>query len=341
MNFDEQIMQRSIQLANLGLGSTFPNPLVGCVIVHDEKIMAEGWHQKAGSPHAEVNAIAQVQNKEILKESTLYVSLEPCAHFGKTPPCAELIIEHQIPKVVIGTQDPFSKVNGMGIQKLKDAGIDVKVGILEQECQQLNKRFFHFHQQKRPYVILKWAQTENGLMGSLDAEQKWISNGFSKQLVHKWRTEEQSIMVGTNTVKIDNPQLNVRLWEGNQPTRILIDRQLNLSKNLHVFDQSQPTIVFTEQTMESSWNLEYVNVSFDDNFLHEILSKLYERNIESIIVEGGKRLLESFISTNLWDEARIITSKEIWVEGLKAPEINGILQKDMQIDSDRIKFYTK
>lgn len=337
MNLEEQMMQRCIQLAKLGLGLTYPNPLVGCVIVHEGKIIAEGWHQKAGSPHAEVNAIRQIQNPNILKESTLYVSLEPCAHIGKTPPCADLIIQHKIPKVVIGCQDLFAKVNGLGIQKLKEAGVEVKLGVLEAECQELNKRFFTFHEKKRPYVILKWAETADGFMASSEPEQKWISNSYSKQLVHKWRTEEQGILVGTNTAQIDDPQLNARLWCENNPIRIVVDRNLKLSPYLHLFDQKQLTLVLTEMDRKDQENLLFRKIDFDENLPQNIVSVLYDLNIQSVIIEGGKQTLESFIEKGLWDEARIFTSDNSWDKGILAPEIHGELVEDYSIGSDRLK----
>jgi diaminohydroxyphosphoribosylaminopyrimidine deaminase/5-amino-6-(5-phosphoribosylamino)uracil reductase len=337
MNFDEQMMQRCIQLAKLGLGLTYPNPLVGCVVVHDGKIISEGWHQKAGCPHAEVNAIQSIKNKEILKESTLYVSLEPCAHFGKTPPCADLIIQHGIPKVVIGVQDPFSKVNGEGIRKLKDAEIEVVVGVLEEECLELNKRFFTFHQKKRPYIILKWAETSDGLMGTLDGTQKWISNSYSKQLVHKWRTEEQGILVGTRTALMDNPQLNARLWSENHPTRIILDAQLGLNFSLHIMDQSQKTLILTEKEGVNRENLDYLKIDFQQNLVENILKALYEHPIQSLIVEGGKKTLELFLEAGLWDEARIFYSPTQWEEGVQAPQIQGKLQEEMKIGSDVLK----
>lgn len=339
--FDEQMMQRCIQLAQNGLGNTYPNPMVGCVIVHNESIIAEGWHQKAGEPHAEVNAINQIQNKEILKESTLYVSLEPCAHHGKTPPCADLVIANQIPKVIIGTVDPFAKVNGLGIQKLKDAGIEVICGILEEECRALNKRFFKFHQEKRPYVILKWAQTSDGFIAAENGEQKWITNEYSKQFVHKWRTEEQSILVGTKTAQTDNPHLNARLWDGNQPIRIVLDKDLKLNSDLHLFDGSQRTIVFTEIEKSNLENLEFIQVSFDDYLPNSILNKLYELNIQSVIIEGGKQTLETFIKSNLWDEARIFTSTNVWNSGVKSPELKGNLIHSQQIQSDKLEIFAR
>lgn len=341
MNFDEQMMQRCIQLAENGLGTTYPNPMVGCVIVHDGKIIAEGWHQKAGQPHAEVNAISQIQNKEILKKSTLYVSLEPCAHHGKTPPCADLIVQHQIPKVVVGTVDPFAKVNGLGIQKLKNAGIEVISGILENECRDLNKRFFTFHQEKRPYIILKWAQTTDGFMAAENGEQKWITNEYSKQLVHKWRTEEQSILVGTQTAETDNPKLNARLWNGNQPIRLVLDKDLKLNSDLNLFDKSQRTIVFTENFKKNDGNLEFIQIEFNENLAHSILQKLYELEIQSIIIEGGKRTLDSFIKQDLWDEARIFTSSDSWNSGIHSPKIQGKLIHLKTLISDQLEIFER
>ncbi len=341
VDFDEQMMQRCIQLAKNGLGKTYPNPMVGCVIVHDGKIIAEGWHQKAGEPHAEVNAINQIQNKEILKNSTLYVSLEPCAHHGKTPPCADLIVHHQIQKVIVGTVDLFAKVNGLGIQKLKNAGVEVISGVLEKECRELNKRFFTFHQLKRPYVILKWAQTANGFMATENGKQKWITNEFSKQLVHKWRTEEQSILVGTKTAEMDNPQLNSRLWNGNQPIRLVLDKDLKLNPDLHLFDRNQRTIVFTKKEKLSQENLEFIKVLFDENLPNSILDKLYELDIQSVIIEGGKKTLESFIRKDLWDEARIFTSPTIWDSGIKSPDFKGSLVETKTISTDKLEIFVR
>jgi len=340
-DWDEIIMQRCIQLAQNGFGTTYPNPMVGCVIVHQGKIIAEGWHKKAGEPHAEVNAIHQVQNKEILKEATLYVSLEPCAHHGKTPPCADMIIHHQIPKVVVGTVDPFAKVNGLGIQKMRNAGIEVKTGVLEKKCRELNKRFFTFHQEKRPYIILKWAQTADGFMAAENGEQKWITNEFSRQLVHKWRTEEQAILVGTMTAETDNPQLNARLWGGNQPIRLVLDKDLKLNENLDLFDRSQPTIVFTQKSKENLSNLKFIQVEFNENLVEQILTELYENEIQSVIIEGGKKTLETFIQKDLWDEARIFTSEESWKSGISSPDFRGKLIHSKNISSDRLEIFTR
>ncbi len=340
-NFDEQMMHRCIELAQNGFGTTYPNPMVGCVIVHQEKIISEGWHKKSGEPHAEVNAIQKIFNKEILKNSTLYVSLEPCAHQGKTPPCADLIISHNIPKVVVGTKDPFAKVNGLGIQKMKNAGIEVVTDVLEEECRQLNKRFFTFHKEKRPYVILKWAQTANGLMATEEGEQKWITNEFSKQLVHKWRTEEQAVLVGTNTAKSDNPQLSARLWGGTRPVRLVLDKELKLNSALNLFDGSQRTIVFTKKEAMNQPNLEFIQIPFDSDLPEVILQKLYELEIQSVIIEGGKTTLETFVKKHLWDEARVFTSSTRWEAGVKSPELNGKLINTETIASDRLEIFVQ
>lgn len=340
-NFDERMMQRCVQLAENGLGTTYPNPMVGCVIVHEEKVIAEGWHRKAGEPHAEVNAILQVTDKEILKKSVLYVSLEPCAHHGRTPPCSDLIIHSEIPKVMVGTKDSFAKVNGLGIQKMQNAGIEVTVGVLEEECRKLNKRFFTFHQKKRPYIILKWAQTIDGFMAPADGEQKWITNKFSKQLVHKWRTEEQSILVGTKTAEIDDPQLNARFWAGKQPVRIILDKDLKLNSSLNLFDGNQRTIVFTEKKKINEQNLEFTQIRFDNDLPNAILRGLYEFGIQSVIIEGGRRTLDSFIQKDLWDEARIFTSPIRWGSGISSPEFVGKLIHSINIESDKLEIFTK
>ena len=340
--FDEQMMQRCIQLAKNGLGQTYPNPMVGCVITLGNEIIAESWHQKAGEPHAEVNAIQQLTDKSILKQSTLYVSLEPCAHFGKTPPCSDLIIQHEIPKVVIGTSDPFAKVNGLGTEKMRKAGIEVKVGVLENQAQALNKRFFTFHQNKRPYIILKWAETTDGFISTESGEQKWITNIYSKQIVHQWRTEEQAILVGRKTAQFDNPQLNARLWKGNQPVRIVPDRNLNLNEDLNLFDQSQTTLVFTEKIKENSKNLNFVSIDFDADVVQQILNHLYEIEIQSIIIEGGKQTLMHFIDRELWDEARILKAKNnFWNNGIKAPILDVSLKNRKKLDTDTLEIYQR
>lgn len=337
--FERQMMMRCLQLAKNGLGTTYPNPMVGCVIVHNQRIIAEAWHQRAGEPHAEVLAIKQVPDKEILSKSTLFVSLEPCAHHGKTPPCSDLIIHHKIPKVIIGTVDPFSQVNGLGVKKMKQAGIEVELSELNKECKEINKRFFTFHQKKRPYVILKWAQTANGYISTKIAKQQWISTRFAKQLTHKWRTEEQAILVGTRTAQIDNPQLNSRLWSGNQPVRVVLDKDLTIDSNFHLWDQNQRTLVFSEKSKKSQPNLEFIQVDFQTNLMQTVLHYLYKNNIQSIIIEGGAITLQSVIDVGMWDEARVFESTQNWEDGIKAPSFIGQLVASKKIASDRLKIY--
>jgi len=266
VNIHEKYIKRCLQLSENGLGSTYPNPMVGSVIVYEDKIIGEGWHQKAGEAHAEVNAVNSVKNPELLKKSTIYVSLEPCSHFGKTPPCSDLIIAKGIKKVVVATVDPFAEVAGRGIKKLMEAGCDVMLGVLEKEAQHLNKRFFTFHNKKRPYIILKWAQSEDGFIAPLKREDRapvWISNRYSKQLVHKWRAEEQAILVGTTTAIDDNPKLNTRLHAGNNPTRVVIDRSGKIPAESAIFDGSIKTIVIAEDIQEKApENVEYRQVDF-------------------------------------------------------------------------------
>lgn len=326
MSTPEIFMQRCLELALLGMGDVSPNPMVGCVIVHNGKIIGEGYHEKFGQAHAEVNAIRSVQNPELLKESTLYVSLEPCAHFGKTPPCCDLIIESRIPKVVIGTIDPFAEVAGKGIERMKNAGIEVEVGALEKESRNLNRRFFTFHEQKRPYIILKWAQTLDGFIDTDRTEKKhptWITNDLSKRLVHKQRSEESAILIGTNTAEFDNPALTVREWTGNQPVRMVIDRSGRLDRGLHIFDGKAPTWVFTAFEKPDSENLKFIKLDFDQNILPQIMTELFRRKILSVIVEGGSELLNSFLEINLWDEAFVYTGNQFFGKGVSAPHISG------------------
>lgn len=328
---DEIYIARCITLAKNGLGTTYPNPLVGSVIVHNNTIIGEGWHQKAGKPHAEVNAVNAVKDLSLLKEATIYVSLEPCSHYGKTPPCADLIIKHQIPRVVIGTVDPFAKVCGAGIEKLKKAGCEVTVGVLEKECNELNKRFFTFHQKKRPYIILKWAETIDGFVAPLfKTENKpvWITNTYSRQLVHKWRTEEQAILVGTQTVLDDNPKLNVRDWSGNNPIRLVLDRKHKISKESHIFDNSAPTILLDESVID-----------FTKNTVNQVIETLYQNNIQSVIIEGGSKTLQGFINENIWDEARVFRGKSCFIEGIKAPDFYGkFVAREFIIDDELLIF---
>ena len=326
MSTPQIYMQRCLDLAILGMGDVAPNPMVGCVIVLDGIIIGEGYHQKFGQPHAEVNAIHSVKNPELLSQSTLYVSLEPCSHFGKTPPCSDLIIENRIPKVVIGTIDPFAKVAGKGIERMKNAGISVEVGILENACRELNRRFFTFHENKRPYILLKWAQTLDGFIDTDRTETQhptWITNAFAKRLVHKQRSEESAILIGTNTAEFDNPALTVREWTGNQPIRLAIDRTGRLSSGLHIFDQKAPTWVFSGIEHPEAENLKFIPLDFDRNILPQMLSGLYERDILSVIVEGGSVLLNSFLDAGLWDEAFVYTGNQFFGRGVEAPHISG------------------
>jgi diaminohydroxyphosphoribosylaminopyrimidine deaminase / 5-amino-6-(5-phosphoribosylamino)uracil reductase len=331
MNVHEKYLKHCLVLAQKGFGKVAPNPMVGCVIVYKEKIIGQGYHMKYGSAHAEVNAINSVKNKKLLKGATLYVSLEPCSHFGKTPPCADLVIAMGFKYVVIGTIDPNPLVAGKGLQKLVSAGCDVKVGILEDECRELNKRFFTFYEKKRPYIILKWAHTSDGYIGLADGKGRiQISSNESSKLLHQWRSEEQAIMVGTNTALVDNPQLTVREIKGKNPTRILIDRQLKVPSDFHLLDGSVPTIIFTAKENLGKKNVEYVVLDFKKDVLKQIMVELYKRKIQSLIVEGGAKLLNSFIQNNLWDEARVFTNKknlneiiEKGVSGVEAPKIAG------------------
>ena len=337
----EIYIQRCLELAQNGLGSTYPNPMVGSVIVHRGKIIGEGWHQKAGEPHAEVNAINSVKNKSLLTKSTIYVSLEPCSHFGKTPPCSDLIIQHKIPTVIVGTLDPNDKVAGKGIEKLQKAGIKVKVGVLEKECRELNKRFFTFHTKNRPYIILKWAESADGFLSPLNKkEQKpvWITNVYSRQLVHKWRTEEQAILVGTKTVLDDNPQLNARDWFGKNPIRIIIDRSGKISKDYAVKKGSQKSIILTEQEiLTKDENCIYENLIFGEQLPEKISNLLYQDQIQSVIIEGGRQTLQSFIDADLWDEARVFKGNIIVHQGTKVPILKGeIVVKQKSINDELI-----
>lgn len=316
MTRDEMYMSRCLQLAALGLGKVQPNPMVGAVIVHHDKIIGEGWHRQYGQGHAEVNAFASVTQPELLKESTMYVSLEPCSHFGKTPPCADAIIRHGIPKVVIGTVDSNAKVNGGGIKKLQDAGIEVVTGVLAEQCKELNRRFFTYHEQKRPYVILKWAMTRNGYM-DIDRQQQpdgqyWITNPELKTIVHQWRSEEDAILIGYNTMVNDKPQLTTRLFPGKDPQRFVCQRN----------SESSETAYYQALPENSA----------------EALQQLYEQKIQSVIVEGGRKTLQRFIDSQLWDEARILIGNQLWESGVKAPLLDGICIKEESIHDNTIRY---
>ncbi len=327
MENQEKYIRRCIELAKNGLGTTYPNPMVGSVIVYEDKIIGEGWHKKSGEAHAEVIAINSVKDKFLLRESTIYVSLEPCSHFGKTPPCCDLIIKNEIPNVVIGTLDSNVKVAGNGIKKLIEAGANVTVGVLEAECKELNKRFFTFHEKKRPYVILKWAESQDGFIAptkNLRNEQKpfWITNEFSRQLVHKWRSEEQAILVGTNTVIVDNPKLDVRDWTGNNPIRIVLDKNNRIQKDSHIYDNQVKTIIFSNlANTNNGVNTTFEVIDFEQNLAQQILKVLYKYNIQSVIIEGGRQTLQTFIDENLWDEARLFIGNIAFENGTKGPII--------------------
>ncbi len=314
--------------------------MVGCVIVYEDQIIAEGYHEYYGGPHAEPNAISKVQDKSLLSLSTVYVTLEPCAHFGKTPPCANLLVENQVKKVVIGAVDTNPLVGGKGMAILRKAGIEVISGIDETEIRQQNKRFFTFIEKNRPYIILKWAQTQDGYVARENFDSKWISNSYSRQLVHKWRTEEDAIMVGTNTARYDNPKLNSRDWEGKNPIRIVIDRMLQLDQSLNLFDQSQSTLCFNMVKNEYNENLEYIKMEPDFS-IEDVFNELYKRKVQSVIVEGGSFLLNKIIEGELWDEARVFTGQNNFQKGIKAPEINGKLLDQLDIMGDRLEIWER
>jgi diaminohydroxyphosphoribosylaminopyrimidine deaminase/5-amino-6-(5-phosphoribosylamino)uracil reductase len=343
MHYHEIYMQRCLELAQLGLGSVSPNPMVGAVVVHNGIIIGEGYHQKYGEAHAEVNAVNNVISNypdyaDLLKQSTIYVSLEPCAHYGKTPPCADLIIKHQLPKVVVGCRDPFDKVDGKGIEKLKAAGIEVIVGVLKNECRWLNRRFFTQIQKHRPYIILKWAQTADGFFAPNDKTQYWITGEESRKLVHQWRGEENAVLVGKNTAAIDNPQLNVRYGKGKLPKRVVIDRKLELDNSLHVFNQSVETLIFNEIRTEINGKNKYIALEDFDRYVPQyILYQLYLQDIQSVIIEGGAFTLNAFIAAGLWDEARVFAGSKNLVQGIIAPVINVKITDKYLVGADTLQ----
>ncbi|WP_297087268.1 bifunctional diaminohydroxyphosphoribosylaminopyrimidine deaminase/5-amino-6-(5-phosphoribosylamino)uracil reductase RibD [uncultured Draconibacterium sp.] len=341
MTTDEKYMARCIQLAKKGSGAVSPNPMVGCVIVYQGQVIGEGYHQKYGQAHAEVNAINAVDNPEQLKSSTIYVSLEPCAHFGLTPPCSDLIIRKQIPKVVIGSIDPFAEVAGKGIEKLRKAGLEVKTGVLKKECDELNRRFFTFHRKKRPYILLKWAQTTDGFI-DIDRKEEtygeptWITGSEALLSVHKMRAAEDAILVGTNTAEKDNPSLTVRHCSGKNPLRIVIDRNLRLEKTLHLFDNASDTLIINGIKNRVEEKTSYVKIDFSENILPQLMNVLHQKNVLSLIVEGGRQLLNSFITEDLWDEAHIYTGNKTFGRGIKAPEINHLQGVRSQLGNDTL-----
>lgn len=337
-------MQRCIQLAKSAAGYVAPNPMVGAVLVHENRIIGEGCHRQYGGPHAEVHCVNSVKaaDRHLIPRSTIYVSLEPCAHFGKTPPCADLIIEKKIPHVVIGCRDPFKQVDGKGVEKLQAAGVQVTMNVLEQECKTLNKRFITFHTQHRPYIILKWAQTANGkIAGEAGGERLLISNEFTNRLVHKWRSEEAAILVGTNTALFDDPSLTTRLWKGANPLRLVVDMHLRLPSSLQLFNKQERTIVFNSLQHEEQGNLLYYQVTGDVNLVHQVVNALYQLKVQSVLVEGGAQLLQSFIDEGLWDEIRVITNNELVTpDGLAAPRIHtGRLHKQESLFSDTLHYF--
>jgi diaminohydroxyphosphoribosylaminopyrimidine deaminase/5-amino-6-(5-phosphoribosylamino)uracil reductase len=336
------------------MGNVAPNPMVGAVLVHNDKIIGEGYHKKYGEAHAEVNCIKSVkpEHQSLIADSVLYVSLEPCVHFGKTPPCADLIIQHKIPKVVIGCRDPFAQVNGKGIEKLNAVGIEVELGVLENECKELNKRFFLFHTQHRPYVVLKYAETLDKKIAGEEQNRLLISGELSNRIVHKWRSEEMAICVGTNTALLDDPSLTTRLWPGGNPVRVVVDMDLRLPRSLKLFDGNTPTIVFNIRQHNlpfekisaedlKSIGVGYYQVTEDVSLVHQMMNALYRIGIQSVLVEGGAQLLQSFIDENIWDEARIITNEDLIIgSGLPAPLLKKyqITSKE-HLGSDVIRYY--
>lgn len=340
---DEFYIQRCIELALKGQGNVAPNPMVGAVIVCDGKIIGEGFHEQYGQAHAEVNAVDSVEDKSLLSQATMYVSLEPCSHFGKTPPCSDLIVRYHFKRVVIGCIDTFSEVSGKGIQRLKEAGIDVTAGVLENECRSLNKRFFTFHEKKRPYVILKWAQTPDGFIDKKRTDDSvgvnWITQPETKKLVHQWRAEEAAILVGKQTALNDNPGLTVREVKGKNPIRILLDSNLEVPENFNLFSDEAPTLVFNKlqsgQQGSTTW------IQLKEITPKAILETLYRNEIQSVIIEGGKQVLESFIQSGLWDEARVLTGTENFGHGLKAPALHLNPTTEFHFGKDNVLIFEK
>jgi len=348
MTVDERYMKRCLDLAVLGAGSVSPNPMVGAVVVYEDKIIGEGFTSPYGGPHAEVNAIQEVlttygeeEGKALLRQSTVYVSLEPCAHYGKTPPCADMLASFPVKKVVIGCLDSFDKVNGKGVQILRDAGIDVEVGVLEEECRFANRRFFTRITQQRPYVILKWAETKNGYFAPKADRQEWISRPASKQLVHKWRSEEDAILVGTRTALIDNPSLNTRLWKGKSPKRVLIDKNLEVPETSKLFSiTNSDLIIFNAVKTDWKAHLKYIELeNFDFYLPQNILYQLFLMDVQSLIIEGGAKTLQQFIDANLWDEARVITGDVVWDDGIPSPKLPVASKETLKVGSNVLNIY--
>ncbi len=339
MDNDIQFMRRALQLAKQSQGHVSPNPMVGCVIVHEGEIIGEGYHQQVGGPHAEVNAVNNVKDHTLLPESTMYVTLEPCSHFGKTPPCADLIVDKNFKKVVIAAGDPNPEVNGRGIERIRAAGIEVQTGVLDKESSWLNKRFNTFHQKKRPYIVLKWAQTSDGFMARENGDSKWISNGYSRQLVHKWRSEETSILVGKNTVERDDPELNVRSWSGDNPVKIVIDSGLKIDQTKFKLFNEDLVLVFNQVKNDRLGVVEMIKLD-KDRFLLSMMDELYARKIQSVFVEGGSYTLSKLIEIGLWDEARVFKGTIDFQQGIPAPEIKMKPASFIRIQDDELRVYS-
>lgn len=339
MTRDEEYMARCLELARLGKATAAPNPMVGSLIVYQDRIIGEGYHERCGEAHAEPNAIRSVADKALLCQSTLYVNLEPCAHYGKTPPCAALIIQHRIPRVVVGCSDPFAQVAGRGIAMMREAGIDVVVGVLEQESLALNRRFITFHQKKRPYIILKWAESKDGFIDAEEDVPQWLTNEESRALVHKMRAEEMAIMVGTVAAFKDNPSLTTRAWAGKNPVRVTLDRTLRLPQTHSLMDGTVPTLVFTQENKEDRHNLTYISLDFSQDVIPQCLHHLHQHNINSLIVEGGEILLSSFIEQGLWDEAWQFVGNTYLNSGTPAPQLLHPVKEAMKVSGVQLNIY--
>ena len=338
----EHYIKRCLEISKLGIGTTRPNPSVGAVLVVDDRIIGEGFTSPYGGNHAEVNAISTVRDSSLLATATMYVTLEPCSHFGKTPPCADLIIKSEIKKVVIGCIDSNVLVAGKGIERLQNAGCEVIVGVLEKECKAHHKRFFTFQTKKRPFIILKWAQTLDAYVAPKNRAIQapvWITNEASRQLVHKWRSEEQAILVGTTTVLDDNPGLDVRYWNGENPVRIVIDKELKISTNLKVYDGSVKTIFINGRSTSVKGAIFFEKINFSKPIAIQICAVLFKHNIQSLIVEGGTKTIQTFIDENLWDEARVFSGEVHFNDGLNAPILDVIPTNEENIKGDTLKTY--
>ncbi|HEX8426179.1 bifunctional diaminohydroxyphosphoribosylaminopyrimidine deaminase/5-amino-6-(5-phosphoribosylamino)uracil reductase RibD [Hymenobacter sp.] len=338
--FDHLMMRRALDLARLGIGHTRPNPMVGCVVTHGGRVIGEGWHRQYGGPHAEVNALAAVADETLLPQSRVYVTLEPCAHHGKTPPCADLLVAKGVVEVVVCNLDPNPLVAGRGLEKLRAAGIHVETGLLEAEGRWLNRRFFTSQEKKRPYVVLKWAETADGYLAGPYFQPVPISGELARVAVHQWRAEEQAILVGTRTALHDNPHLNVREWPGPNPIRVVIDKNLSLPPTHHLFDGKQPTVVYTYREKSNKEHLDYVMLSEAEDLFPQILSSLHQRNVQSVLVEGGPTVLNSLMKDGLWDEIRVLRNPRRLAGGVLAPKpgLSG-LREHRKLGDDELFVY--